>query len=133
MMSDTQPIMKKCPVKTAMVYLSLKWTIDIIRDLMLRNRRFSEILSENPGLSNKVLSQRLKQLEGGGLVDKKIVSKTPLKIEYELTERGYKLNKVLYELAQFSYEFYKDEIFNPGMELGQEDYVNFSKQLFKMD
>ena len=132
-MTSSEPVIKKCPVKTAMAYLGQKWTIDIIRDLMFRNRRFSELLTENDGLSNKVLSQRLKQLEEGGLIEKKIVSKTPLKIEYELTERGYKLNKVLYELAQFSYEFYKDEIFSAGLEMDLESYIGFSKQLFKID
>ena len=124
-MTSSEPVIKKCPVKTAMAYLGQKWTIDIIRDLMFRNRRFSELLTENDGLSNKVLSQRLKQLEEGGLIEKKIVSKTPLKIEYELTERGYKLNKVLYELAQFSYEFYKDEIFSAGLEMDLESYIGF--------
>ena len=70
--------MKKCPVKTAMAYIGQKWTIDIVRDLMFKNRRFSEILAENPGLSNKVLSQRLKLLETANIVEKKIVSKTVL-------------------------------------------------------
>jgi DNA-binding HxlR family transcriptional regulator len=60
------------------------------------------------------------------------MSKTPLKIEYELTEKGYKLNKVLYELAQFSYEFHKNDIFSSGDEMDQETYTNFSKQLFKL-
>lgn len=122
---------KKCPVKTAMFYLGQKWNIDLIRDLMFKNRRFSDFLSENKGLSNKVLSQRLKQLETAKLVNKKIISKTPLKIEYELTERGYKLNKVLFELAQFSYEFYKDEIFQGGV-MEKPEYIEFSKDLFKI-
>ena len=128
----SHPVIKHCPVKTAMAYLGKKWTIDIIRDLMFQNRRFSEIIEENPGLSNKVLSQRLKQLEEANFIEKKIVSKTPVIIEYELTEMGYKLNKVLYELAQFSYEFFKDQIFQAGKELGKEEYTKFSEKLFNI-
>ena len=125
-------IIQKCPVKTAIAHLGQKWTIDIIRDLMFKNRRFSELLELNEGLSNKILSKRLKELEYGKFVEKKIVCETPVKIEYELTERGYKLNKVLYELAQFSYEFYKDEIFSIGLTMDPEEYIEYSKKLFKI-
>jgi DNA-binding HxlR family transcriptional regulator len=122
---------KNCPIKTAMKYIGKTWTIELIRDLMFKNRRFNDFLHTNPGLSNKILSQRLKELEIAKIIEKKIVSKTPLKIEYELTERGYKLNKVLYEIALFSYEFFKDEIFEENFMLPN-NFIDLSKRMFKL-
>lgn len=67
-----------------------------------------------PDLSNKVLSQRLKELENNGLVEKKVLNTTPISSEYHLTEYGKKLNRVIYELAVFildesDFVEYKDE------------------------
>jgi DNA-binding HxlR family transcriptional regulator len=121
-MEQSRIAINKCPVKTAMKYLGKRWTFEIIRDLFFQNRRFSEFLELNEGLSNKMLSQRLKELENAGIVNKLILSKTPLKIEYELTPRGMRLNRVLYEIALFAYNFHKEELFEsepPSLEAMQ--------------
>ena len=83
---------KHCPIETAFEHIGRKWAINILRDLFLGKKRFREFLETNPELSGKVLSQRLKELEKDDLIKKKIVSKTPLKAEYELTMRGKNLD-----------------------------------------
>lgn len=77
-------------------------------------KQFKEFQEDKPDLSNKVLSQRLKELENNGLVEKKVLNTTPISSEYHLTEYGKKLNRVIYELAVFvldesDFVEYKDE------------------------
>lgn len=101
MSSNESCEMNLCPVNKAMEYVSKKWSIEIIRDMFFGKKRFSEFKEGNPNLSNKVLSDCLKNLESKGVIEKKIVNSTPVITEYYLTERGRSLNKVIYELAVF--------------------------------
>ena len=114
-LEDFKSGIKHCPIETAFEHIGRKWAINIIRDMFLGKKKFREFLEENPELSGKVLSQRLKELEDDGLIKKKIVSKTPLKAEYELTDKGKNLDKVLYEVIMYSMKNYSNEVFkNPS-------------------
>ncbi len=110
-LEDFKAGIKHCPIETAFEHMGKKWAINILRDLFLGKKRFKEFLEANPELSGKVLSQRLQELEIAGLIIKRIVSKTPLKAEYGLTEKGKKLDKVLYEIIMFSMGNYTKEVF----------------------
>ena len=81
--------------------LSKKWTLEIIKDLFLGCKTFSDFLEVNENLSNKVLSEQLKRLEELGFIEKIIVSTTPLKANYVLTEMGRSLNRLVYEKIMF--------------------------------
>ena len=103
-----------CPIDKAVVLFNKKWTIQLIRDMFFGKKQFKEFQEDKPDLSNKVLSQRLKELENNGLVEKKVLNTTPIYSEYHLTEYGKKLNRVIYELAVFildesDFVEYKDE------------------------
>ena len=114
-LEDFKSGIKHCPIETAFEHIGKKWAINILRDLFLGKKKFGEFLEANPELSGKVLSERLKELEKDCLIKKKIVSKTPLKAEYELTERGKNLDKVLYEIIMFSMKNYSKDVFqNPS-------------------
>lgn len=84
------------------MYVGKKWSIDLIKDMFFGTRHFNQFLEANPKLSSKVLSQRLKELEKNGLIEKKVISVTPLSVEYHLTDKGRALNRVIYELAIFA-------------------------------
>jgi len=103
--------LRQCPIEVSLQRLGSKWTINILRDLFRGSRRFSDFLKQNPKLSTRVLSQRLCELENDGLIVKKIVSKTPLKAEYKLTEKGLKAKELLCELARFGVQNYPTEVF----------------------
>ena len=106
---------KNCPIETAFQHIGRKWAINIIRDMFIGKKKFREFLEANPELSGKVLSQRLKELEDDGIISKKIVSKTPLKAEYELADKGKNLDNVLYEIIMYSMKNYSNEVFkNPS-------------------
>lgn len=103
-----------CPIDKAVVLFNKKWTIQLIIDMFFGKKQFKEFQEDKPDLSNKVLSQRLKELENNGLVEKKVLNTTSISSEYHLTEYGKKLNRVIYELAVFildesDFVEYKDE------------------------
>ena len=100
---------KTCPIDVALKYVGKKWAIALIKDMFYGLKHFNEFLQANPDLSAKVLSQRLKELEKNGIIEKKVISVTPLSIEYNLTEKGKALNKVIYELAVFAMIAYEKE------------------------
>ena len=84
----------------------------IIRDMLFGMHQFSDFLRTNPGLSSKVLSERLKDLEEAGfIIRKEMDTDGKSKIEYHLTERGVKLKRVLYALSMFGAEEYPEEVF----------------------
>ncbi|MHA1968556.1 MAG: winged helix-turn-helix transcriptional regulator [Candidatus Hodarchaeales archaeon] len=123
--------MKECPTKFA-IKLFKKWSIEVVRDIWFGKQRFTEILEANPGLSSKVLSQRLKELENYEIIKKIIISNTPLRAEYILTEKGQALNKIMYDLALFSYEYYSKEIFK-DKPLDRSEMIEITTKMFKID
>ena len=78
-----------------------RWTIIIIRDLYFGRSRFNELLESSPGMSTKILSERLKLLEAHGLVERRIYSEHPLRAEYSLTPRGMSLEPVLNAIGEW--------------------------------
>ena len=83
-------------------YLRRKWNIKIIKGLFCDCNHFKDFLEAHPDLSSKVLSERLKELELKGIIEKKVISSTPVQTEYYLTEKGRRLNKIIFELFDFA-------------------------------
>ena len=93
---------KSCPIELVVDLFRKKWVIHIIRDLFYGKTRFNEFKEGKPELSNKVLSNCLKDMEKNGLIHK-IVDKCDKKnIRYMLTDKGKSLNKILYEIAMLT-------------------------------
>lgn len=90
---------KYCPVELAMQMINRKWIIQLIRDMFFGKSRFNEFKEDKPNLSNKVLSNCLKELEENKLVIRE--EKDDI-IEYKLTKKGQSLNKIVFELAMFT-------------------------------
>ena len=89
-------------------YLRKKWNIQIIKGLFCGCKHFKDFLEQHPTLSSKVLAERLKELEEEGIIEKKSVNST--QTEYCLTEKGLRLNKIIYEMFDFALdEVLKDE------------------------
>ena len=89
----------------AYMELSKKWAVFLLKDMFLGSKRFNDFLEVHPNLSNRVLSDQLKGLEKYGYIKKKIVSMHPIRAEYELTELGRGLNKMLYEKLMWTIKF----------------------------
>jgi DNA-binding HxlR family transcriptional regulator len=88
-----------CPVDLTLSFVGGKWKLLILSHLYNHKRRgYSEIRNNLPGISEKMLSQQLKELEKDEFIMKVIVSKKPLRVDYSLTEQGNSLSD-LYVLA----------------------------------
>ncbi|KUK74565.1 MULTISPECIES: helix-turn-helix domain-containing protein [Methanobacterium] len=83
-------------------YLRKKWTIPIIKGLFCDCKNFKGFLELNPGLSSKVLSERLKELEEKGVVEKIVLNSSAGHTEYYLTEKGRRLNRIIFEMFNFA-------------------------------
>ena len=91
-----------CPrFETAISLLSQRWTGLIIFQLLSGSQRFSH-LTEVIGISGRLLSERLKNLEAQGLVTRTVYPETPVRIEYALTEKGFSLKPVMDEIQNWS-------------------------------
>ncbi|MBI2766984.1 MAG: helix-turn-helix transcriptional regulator [Chloroflexi bacterium] len=85
-----------CPTfQAALELVGRRWTGAIIRSMLYGSARFSDIMSQIPGLSDRLLSERLRELESAGLVLRTVYPLTPVRIEYALTEKGRELREVL--------------------------------------
>ena len=119
---ETLKHIKSCPIELVVKLINKKWVIQIIRDLFFGKSRFHEFKEDKPDLSNKVLSNCLKDMEKNGLIHR-IVDKCDRKnVKYILTEKGKSLNKVLYEIAMIGVdgETYSDKIKNDVKETFRE-------------
>ena len=91
-----------CPrFEAAISLLGQRWTGLIIHQLMDEPKRFGQ-LTEEIGISGRLLSERLKNLEGDGLVERTVHPETPVRIEYSLTEKGASLQPVMKEIERWS-------------------------------
>jgi DNA-binding HxlR family transcriptional regulator len=85
-----------CPLyHQAIEIIGRRWTGVIVRALLGGGTRFSQIRATIPGLSDRLLSERLKELEAEGIVERRVLSETPVRIEYHLTPKGEALAGVV--------------------------------------
>ncbi len=92
-----------CPAYThAMEIIGRRWTGAIIRSMLAGAGRYSEIAAAVPGLSDRLLSERLKELESEGIVERSVTPSTPVRIDYRLTEKGRALASVVREVARWA-------------------------------
>jgi len=94
-----------CPVETALIFLGHKWKALIIRDLLTGAKRFSELKKSVKGITQRVLSYSLKELEADGIVLRKDYNTVPPKVEYSLTDVGYSLLPVLNSMASWGTDY----------------------------
>ena len=103
------PLTAFCPTYThAIEIIGRRWTGAIVRSLLAGSCRFSEILASVPGLSDRLLSERLKELENEGIVERRVRPTTPVRIEYSLTPKGQDLASVVRSVATWA------ETWGPG-------------------
>jgi DNA-binding HxlR family transcriptional regulator len=85
-----------CPMfQSAVELIGRRWTGAIVRALLTGSNRFGEILERVPGLSDRLLSERLRELEAAGIVTRSVFPEVPVRIEYALTEKGRELEAIV--------------------------------------
>lgn len=84
-----------CPVANLLDLFGDKWSLLIVRDLILGKVRYGEFAQSPEGIPSNILANRLKRLEAAGVVAKQAYSERPVRYQYELTEKGKDLLPVL--------------------------------------
>ena len=97
------PVPPFCPhFHHAVEVIGRRWTGAIVRVLLTGASRFSEITAAVPGLSDRLCSERLKELEAEGIVERRVVPDTPVRVEYRLTEKGAALADAVTALSSWA-------------------------------
>jgi DNA-binding HxlR family transcriptional regulator len=98
-------------IRDSMDVLNGKWKIAIISSICYYNkRRFSDILNDVVGISNKMLSKELKELEINKLVNRTVLDTQPISVQYELTEHGKSLQTIINNLTDWGLKHRKEVI-----------------------
>lgn len=92
-----------CPkFEAAFELLGKRWTGLIIKTLMCGKKRFSDIAETIPNMSARMLTERFKELEKAGIVKRNVYPEIPVRIEYELTQKGRELQEVMNEIQKWA-------------------------------
>ncbi|QJD84110.1 winged helix-turn-helix transcriptional regulator [Cohnella herbarum] len=93
---------KMCPkYESAAELLGKKWTGLIIRVMLGGPKRFKDIKEQIPEMSDKMLTDRMKELEAAGILTRTVYPEMPVRIEYELTEKGRQLEEVIHSIQNW--------------------------------
>lgn len=102
----TKAELPACPVATAVALIGGKWKLLILRNLKARPWRFNELQRDLEGISQKVLTDSLRQMIDDGLAYRKDYHELPPKVEYGLTNLGLEILPIIDALAEFG-DYYK--------------------------
>ena len=89
----------------AVELIGRRWTGAIVRVLLQGPHRFSELAGAVPGMSERLLAQRLRELEAEGLVLRRVLPGPPVGVEYELTRAGHELETVVTAVAEWAHRW----------------------------
>jgi DNA-binding HxlR family transcriptional regulator len=108
------PELKSCPIEATFRIIGKKWIVLIIREMLRSTTQFNRFLENIEGITPKVLSERLRELQKFGIVRRRIVSEYPIKVEYEMTDLGREFEPVLLAAASFSMKNMPKVVFKDG-------------------
>lgn len=95
----------KCPFYTTQRLIQGKWSILILHHLSEGPTRFNKLQRKLPKMTHTTLSNQLKQLESGGLIERKVYGEVPPRMEYSLTDIGKAFQPVLDSIQEFGREY----------------------------
>lgn len=98
-----------CPVEITMSLIGDKWKVLIIRDLLTGTKRFGELKKSVTGITQKVLTSNLRQMEASSLIKRKVYAEVPPKVEYSLTETGLSLKPILDSMVKWGNEYVENK------------------------
>lgn len=91
-----------CPVARTLDLIGERWTILLLRDLLLHGqRRFQDFQASLPGVAPNTLSARLKAMEDSGLVRRELYNERPPRLEYVLTDKGRSLGPIVKAMREW--------------------------------
>jgi DNA-binding HxlR family transcriptional regulator len=102
-MSDVHPVCAR--FHTAIELIGAKWSGAVLQALFTGARRFTDIKTAIPGVSDMMLTRRLRELEDAGLVERHVMPTSPVHVEYQLTQMGREAGPVLDAIIAWSHRW----------------------------
>lgn len=111
-MKQENTVSKECgqtilAINDTMEILGGKWKVSIIACLCFHPMRYSELLRDIQGISGKMLSRELKELEANGLIERNVLATSPVAVEYKITEYGTTLKQLTQTIADWGFNHRK--------------------------
>jgi DNA-binding HxlR family transcriptional regulator len=91
-----------CPIAATLDLVGDKWSLVIVRDMLMGKRRYGEFLASPEGITTNILADRLKRMEDLGLVSKAPYQQHPPRYDYDLTRAGVSLLPVLQAMCRWA-------------------------------
>jgi DNA-binding HxlR family transcriptional regulator len=117
------PELKSCPIEATFRIIGKKWSVLIIREMFRGTTQFNRFLENIEGITPKVLTERLRELEKLGIIKRSIVSEYPIKVEYGLTDLGKEFEPVLLAAGSFSMKYMPKVVFKDGKPRTPNDFL----------
>ena len=93
----------------AIELLGRRWTGAILQIMLGGTHRFNDIAASIPGLTDRMLSERLKELETEGMVERTVLPSTPVRVEYRLTKKGASVGPIIQAIGEWAHEWLAEE------------------------
>jgi DNA-binding HxlR family transcriptional regulator len=94
-----------CPVETTLAIIGGRWKVLILQELFSGVKRFGELHRALAGITQKMLTQQLRELERDGIINRMVYAQVPPKVEYSLTEFGMTLRPILETMHEWGVQF----------------------------
>lgn len=94
-----------CPVELTLNVVGGKWKVLLLWNMKGGVKRYGELKKLVPGITHKMLTQQLRELEDDGIINRRVYEIVPPRVEYSLTERGEQLRPVLEMMGQWGAQF----------------------------
>ena len=91
-----------CPIATTLDMIGDKWTLVLIRDMLVSKKRYQEFLASPEDITTNILASRLKRMEEMGLIRKLLYQQHPPRFDYVLTDLGRSLHPVLQAICRWA-------------------------------
>lgn len=101
----TKEEMPACPVATTVQMIGSKWKLLIMRNLLERPWRFNELKKDLEGISQKVLTDSLRSMEGDGIIIRTVYPEVPPRVEYSLSELGESMRPIIKSMEQWGLNY----------------------------
>lgn len=95
----------ECPIATTVSLLNSQWKILIMRELLKRTERYSELERNVAGISQKMLTQSLHEMEDSGIINRHVFPEIPPHVEYSLTDLGESMRPVLQAMQNWGTQY----------------------------
>lgn len=97
-----------CPVALTIGLIGSKWKLFVLRDLSNGTKRFGQLHKSIPGVSQKMLTQTLRDMERDGLLTRQVYPEVPPRVEYTLSKTGHSLQPLISDMAAWGEKYRKN-------------------------